>query len=115
MIERYALPEIAGLFTDEARFATWLEVEILASEAWAKLGVVPAEDAVAIRERAGFTLDEIRQSIRLDGKRMVTVNRAGKRVKLILDLSGRESPTSAVVPPPRAAAGGGAKAAPPRK
>jgi len=60
LIERYALPEIAGLFTDEARFATWLEVEILASEAWAKLGVVPAEDAVAIRERAGFTLDEIR-------------------------------------------------------
>ena len=60
MIERYSLPEIAGLFTDEARFATWLEVEILASEAWAKLGVVPAEDAVAIRERAGFTLEEIR-------------------------------------------------------
>ena len=60
MIERYALPEIAGLFTDEARFATWLEVEILASEAWAKLGVVPVEDAVAIRERAAFTLDEIR-------------------------------------------------------
>src|SRR6478736_4064947 len=60
LIERYALPEIAGLFTDEARFATWLEVEILASEAWAKLGVVPTEDAVAIRERAGFSLDEIR-------------------------------------------------------
>ena len=32
MIERAAPPEIAGLFTDEARFATWLEVEILASE-----------------------------------------------------------------------------------
>ena len=33
MIERYALPEIAGLFTDEARFRAWLEVEILATEA----------------------------------------------------------------------------------
>jgi adenylosuccinate lyase len=61
LIERYALPEIAGLFTDEARFADWLEVEILASEAWAKLGVVPAEDAAAIRERAGFTVEAIRE------------------------------------------------------
>ena len=52
MIRRYALPEMAELFTDEARLATWLEVELLAIEAWAKLGVVPAADAEAIRERA---------------------------------------------------------------
>ena len=56
MIDRYALPEIAGLFTDEARFRAWLEVEILATEAWAKLGVVPAADAVAVRERADFAV-----------------------------------------------------------
>ncbi|GAC1377246.1 MAG: adenylosuccinate lyase [Acidimicrobiales bacterium] len=43
---------MASLFTDEARFATWLEVEILATEGWCALGVVPAEDARAIRERA---------------------------------------------------------------
>jgi adenylosuccinate lyase len=43
---------MAGLFGDEARYRTWLEVEILAVEAWAKLGVVPAADAAAIRERA---------------------------------------------------------------
>jgi adenylosuccinate lyase len=43
---------MAELFSDEARLATWLEVEILAVEAWAKLGVVPASDAAAIRERA---------------------------------------------------------------
>ena len=52
MIERYALPEMASIFSDEARFATWLEVEVLASEAWASLGVVPEEDAQAIRARA---------------------------------------------------------------
>ena len=52
MIPRYALPEMAELFTDEARLATWLEVELLAVDAWAKLGVVPAADATAIRERA---------------------------------------------------------------
>ena len=36
-------------------------MEILATEAWAKLGVVPAADAVAIRERAEFDLDAIRE------------------------------------------------------
>ena len=52
MIHRYALEPMAGLFSDEARYQTWLEVEILAVEAWAKLGVVPAADAAAVRERA---------------------------------------------------------------
>jgi len=60
VIDRYAPREIADLFTDEARFGTWLEVEILATEAWAKLGVVPAADAAAIRERAGFDRESIR-------------------------------------------------------
>jgi len=59
LIDRYALPEIAELFTDEARFGAWLEVEILAAEAWAELGVVPRADAAAIRERAGFDVDAI--------------------------------------------------------
>ena len=61
MIDRYAPPEIAELFTDEARFRTWLEVEVLATEAWAKLGVVPEADAAAVRERAGFDLASIRE------------------------------------------------------
>jgi adenylosuccinate lyase len=52
LIPRYALPEMAELFTDEARLATWLEVELLAVEAWAKLGVIPAADAETIRRRA---------------------------------------------------------------
>jgi len=41
-----------------------------------------------------FTLEEMRQSIRLDGKRNVTVERGGKRLKLVLELGGRE--TSAI-------------------
>jgi adenylosuccinate lyase len=61
LIDRYAPPEIAELFTDEARFRTWLEVEVLATEAWAKLGVVPEADAAAVRERAGFDLASIRE------------------------------------------------------
>jgi adenylosuccinate lyase len=59
LIPRYSLPAIADLFTDEARFSVWLEVEVLAVEAWADLGVVPMDAARAIRERAGFTLAEI--------------------------------------------------------
>ena len=43
---------MAALFTDEARFATMLEVELLATEAWAALGVVPVEDAAAARALA---------------------------------------------------------------
>src|SRR5216117_123883 len=52
LIERYSLPPMAGLFTDQARLGLWLEVEILAVEAWASLGVVPEEEAKAVRERA---------------------------------------------------------------
>jgi adenylosuccinate lyase len=59
LIPRYALEPMAGLFTDEARYAAWLEVEILAVEAWAKLGVIPAADAAAVRERASFDVAAI--------------------------------------------------------
>jgi adenylosuccinate lyase len=59
VIPRYALPEIAELFTDEARFGAWLEVEVLAVEAWSRLGVIPSGDARAVRERAGFSVEAI--------------------------------------------------------
>jgi adenylosuccinate lyase len=49
MIPRYSLPDIAALFTDGARLARWLEVEVLAVEGWAKLGEIPAEHASAVR------------------------------------------------------------------
>ena len=51
MIPRYSLPEMAALFTDEARLSLWLEVEVLAVEAWSKLGVIPPAHAAAVRER----------------------------------------------------------------
>ena len=59
MIPRYSLPEMAALFTDEAKFGAWLEVEILATEAWAELGVVPKAAAIAVRERGGFDVAAI--------------------------------------------------------
>ena len=52
MIPRYELPEMAAIFSDTARFGRWLEIELLATEAWAALGVVPAADAAACRAAA---------------------------------------------------------------
>jgi adenylosuccinate lyase len=52
VIPRYSLPEMAQLFTDEARLAMWLEVELLAVEGWAEVGAVAPEVAAALRKRA---------------------------------------------------------------
>ncbi|HUO48446.1 MAG TPA: lyase family protein [Acidimicrobiales bacterium] len=52
MIPRYSIPEMAALFTDEARFETWLEVQLLAAEGWARVGVAPQAEVTALRERA---------------------------------------------------------------
>jgi adenylosuccinate lyase len=55
MIPRYTLPEMAELFSDQARYATWVRVEILASEAQVRLGRVPQE-AVEDMRRAPVPL-----------------------------------------------------------
>ncbi|MGA3146677.1 MAG: adenylosuccinate lyase [Acidimicrobiales bacterium] len=52
MIPRYAPREMARLFSDEARFAMWLKVELLATDGWAGVGDVPAAAAEACRVRA---------------------------------------------------------------
>ena len=45
MIDRYTRPEMAALWTKQKKFETWLEVELNATDAWVKLGKVPAEAA----------------------------------------------------------------------
>jgi adenylosuccinate lyase len=52
LIGRYTQPEMGRIFTDEARFALWLEVELLAVEAWAEAGVIPSKDAAQVRRKA---------------------------------------------------------------
>jgi adenylosuccinate lyase len=49
MIERYSLPEMAAVWSEEHRLAVWQEVEALVVEAWAAEGVAPAEAAAAVR------------------------------------------------------------------
>jgi adenylosuccinate lyase len=58
MIERYTLPEMAAVWTDTARMGRWLEIELLATEAQAELGVVPVAAAKECRERAPIVDDE---------------------------------------------------------
>ncbi len=59
MINRYSRPDMTNIWSEENKFAAWLEVEILATEAWSSLGVVPKEDAEALRKGARFDIERI--------------------------------------------------------
>jgi adenylosuccinate lyase len=59
LIERYTLPEMGRLWSDEAKFQSWLEVEIAATAANVELGRVPAEALATIREKARFEVARI--------------------------------------------------------
>jgi len=61
MIARYTRPEMAELWSEEAQFDAWLEVEIAAAAAWSKLGVIPAGDVEKIREKASFDVARIHE------------------------------------------------------
>ena len=55
MIPRYSTPEMDAVWADTVRFGRWLEVELLATEGHAALGIVPAADAATCRELAPAT------------------------------------------------------------
>ncbi|UOQ92009.1 adenylosuccinate lyase [Halobacillus shinanisalinarum] len=59
MIERYTRPEMGSIWTEENRYQAWLEVELLACEAWSELGVIPKEDVAKLREKASFDIERI--------------------------------------------------------
>ena len=61
MIERYTRPEMGAIWTEENKYRAWLEVEILACEAWAELGEIPWEDVKQIREKASFSVERIKE------------------------------------------------------
>jgi len=69
MISRYTRPEMGAIWSDARRYETWLEVELAATDALAATGVVPADDARTLRERAAFDIariDEIEQTTQHD-------------------------------------------------
>jgi adenylosuccinate lyase len=69
MIPRYSRPEMARLWSDENRFATWLEVEIAATEVLVARGTVPKEALAAIKAKARFDvarIEEIEKEVQHD-------------------------------------------------
>ncbi len=61
MIARYSRPEMASIWTLDHKFRVWLDVELAATEAWEKLGKVPAGTAERMRKNAKFTVEEIEE------------------------------------------------------
>jgi len=59
LIDRYTLPEMKAIWSDENKYRKWLEVEISACEALAEMGVVPTEALRDIKEKADFTVERI--------------------------------------------------------
>lgn len=59
MIDRYSRKEMKDIWSEENKYKAWLEVEILTVEAYAHYGMIPKEDAKAIREKACFEVDRI--------------------------------------------------------
>ncbi|MGH3086473.1 MAG: adenylosuccinate lyase [Rubrobacteraceae bacterium] len=61
MIERYTLPEIGAIWTDEAKYRNWLKVEIAVCRARAKLGQIPSGEVEELAEKADFTVERIHE------------------------------------------------------
>ncbi|QQS37859.1 MAG: adenylosuccinate lyase [Ignavibacteriales bacterium] len=59
MIDRYTLPEMGKIWLDEFKFNTWLQIEILATEARSVAGDVPVEDLEIIKSKASFDVKRI--------------------------------------------------------
>ena len=61
MIERYTRPEMAAVWSERRKLDTWLQVELAVVDALTEQGLVPEEDAATIRDRASFTVDEVKE------------------------------------------------------
>lgn len=69
MIERYSRAEMVRIWQPENKFKIWLEIELLAMEAWAELGEIPAEAAKICRAKSNFDIkriDEIEKDVKHD-------------------------------------------------
>ncbi|NLV16393.1 MAG: adenylosuccinate lyase [Syntrophomonadaceae bacterium] len=69
MIERYTLPEMGRVWSEQAKLENWLKIEVLACEGWAELGLLPRESLKNIQARASFDIDrvqEIEEEVRHD-------------------------------------------------
>jgi adenylosuccinate lyase len=61
LIERYTRREMGAIWSQRRKLETWLHVELAVVDALAEQGVVPEDDAATIRDRAAFTVDEVKE------------------------------------------------------
>ncbi len=61
MIDRYTLPEMGALWSEETRFQKWLDVEIAVCEVHAEMGTIPREALEQIKSRAKFSVERINE------------------------------------------------------
>jgi adenylosuccinate lyase len=61
MIPRYTHPEMGAIWSDQHRYDTWLQVELAAADAMADMGLIPAEAARELREKAAFDIERIEE------------------------------------------------------
>jgi len=88
VIPRYTREKMGALWSEEHKYQTWLQVEILACEAWAELGEIPRDAARQIKEKARIDMkriDEIERETKHDVAAFVnqleeTVGEAGKYI-----------------------------------
>lgn len=59
MIERYRRPKMSHLWSQESQFRTWLDIEVLACEGWAKVGRLPAAALKEIHEKAHVDTEKV--------------------------------------------------------
>jgi adenylosuccinate lyase len=61
MIERYTLPEMGAIWSQQNKFQKWLDVEIAVCEVHAEDGVIPREALEEIKAKAAFTVERINE------------------------------------------------------
>jgi len=61
VIERYTLPEVGAVWTEEAKYRAWLKVELAVCRARAQLGEIPTEEVEELAEKADFTVERIHE------------------------------------------------------
>jgi adenylosuccinate lyase len=61
VIERYTRPEMGAIWSERRKLETWLQVELAVVDVLSEQGVVPDEDVATIRDRASFTVDEVKE------------------------------------------------------
>jgi adenylosuccinate lyase len=61
VIERYSLPQMRSLWSEQRKLEIWLEIEVLACEAMARFGIIPKEDAIVIRKKAAFDIASVHE------------------------------------------------------